>query len=335
MKFTVCVPTVRPSTLASAVESIIAQTWPEWELLIIGQGDDASLAEAGERQCQRDSRIRYIHLDERGLSRARNAGLRAATGDIIATTDDDCEAAPDWLETLARLFTRYPQVGAIGGGLVAPHLSRRKLETCLSFFPAEAIYDPASSDSPPTGFGIVGANFAFRTSAAERIGAFDIYLGAGAPDFPAAEDVDYRLRLSAAGVVVMSSPAPVIYHTYGARRGIRQNLANLRAYARGNAGLDAKLTLSGDPHGAHSASLILRQGLTDAIRARKPHRLPIALIYGLIYLAAYRQCLREYVIGSDGALSPVDRATTPGAVPTRTAVRWRQPLSPRGSASRL
>lgn len=314
MKFTVCVPTVRPTTLTYTVQSIIAQTWPDWELLVIGQGQDAALAHVGERLLQMDSRIRYIHLDQKGLSRARNAGLREATGDVIATTDDDCEAAPDWLETLAALFAQYPRVGAIGGALLAPTLSRWKLETCLSFVPAEAIYDPACEQNSPDGFGIVGANFAIRKSVADNIGAFDEHLGAGAPQFPAAEDVDYRMRLSAAGVAVLSSPAPVIRHTYGARAGVKQNLANLRAYARGNAGLDGKLTLAGNPHGAYSASLVLRQGLTDAIRSRKPQRIPIALLYGLIYQSAYRQCLREYVIGADGNLAQADVQPTPATV---------------------
>ena len=321
MKFTVCVPTVRPTTLTHTVDSIIAQTWPDWELLIIGQGADETLAQAGERFQQMDSRIRYIHLDQKGLSRARNAGLRAAAGDIIATTDDDCEAAPDWLATLAALFTQHPQVGAIGGALLAPPLSRHKLETCLAFLPAEAIYDPAMGADSPDGFGIVGANFAFRASVAQDIGAFDECLGAGAPQFPAGEDVDYRIRLSAAGVAVMSSPAPVVRHTYGARRGVKQNLANLRAYARGNAGVDGKLTLAGNPHGAYSASRVLRQGLTDAIRARKPQRLPIALLYGLTYQSAYRECLRDYVIGADGNLTPAGARVTPATMPAYPRTR--------------
>jgi glycosyltransferase involved in cell wall biosynthesis len=305
MKFTVCVPTVRPTTLTHMVESIRAQSWADWELLIVGQGQDPELRPMGERMQQMDSRIRYLHLDQRGISRARNAGLRAATGDIIAMTDDDCEASSDWLETLASLFQRYPQVGFIGGALVAPRVSRWKLETCLSFMPSEALYDPSERQNPPPGWAWVGANFAFRRSVAENAGLFDECLGAGAPDFPVAEDVDYFMRLIAARVAMLATPAPVVYHTYGTRRGIRQNLRSRRAYARGNAGLDAKLTLAGNPHGRRSASLILRQGISDVVRSRRLYRLPLVLLDGLHYRAAYRQCLREYVIGIDGNLCPV------------------------------
>lgn len=315
MKFSVCVPTVRPVTLARTVQSLIAQTWPDWELLIVGQGDDPDLERMGERMQRLDNRIRYLHLDQRGISRARNAGLRVATGDIVAMTDDDCEAAPNWLEALAALFEKYPRVGVIGGALVAPPVSRWKLESCLSFMPAEAVYDPASGQSPAQGLGWIGANFALRKPVADQIGEFDECLGAGAPEFPAAEDVDYSMRLAAAGVVTLSSPEPVVYHTYGARRGLRQNLRNTLAYARGNGGMDGKLTLMGDPHGQESASRVLRQGIVEAIRSRKLHRIPIVLLYGLTYQAAYRQCVRDFVIGAGGGLSPIAARVKPDVTP--------------------
>lgn len=305
MKFTVCIPTVRPISLQHSVRSIINQTWTDWELVLIGQGNDPDLKRFGDDVEQQDQRIRYIHLEQRGVSRARNAGLRAAKGDVIAMTDDDCEASAEWLETLASLFQRHPEVGVIGGALVAPPVSRRRLETCLSFVPTEAIYDPATSIRPPSGWGWIGANFALRREAAERVGFFDECLGAGSPLFPAAEEVDYSRRVIAAGIPILSSPAPVVRHTYGIRRGLKQNLRLARAYAYGNGGLDGKLTLAGDPHGRWSASRVLRQGVRDAIHAGRPHRIPIVLLYNMYYQAAYRRCLREFVVGADGLLQPV------------------------------
>jgi GT2 family glycosyltransferase len=305
VKITVSVSTVRPTTLPYTVASILKQTWTDWELLLIGQGDDPDLARVCGEQEMLDSRIHYIHLDQRGISRARNAGVRAATGDIVAMTDDDCEAAPDRLEKFATLFAKYPSAGLVGGALLAPHVSLWKLETCLSYVPAEALYDPASDRAAPEGFGWIGANFAVRKSVAEQIGPFDECLGAGAAYFPAAEDTDYMLRLIAAGIPMVSSPAPVVYHTYGARRGIRQNLNNSLAYARGNGALDAKLTLSGNPHGERSASRVMSTELMDAIRSRRPQRVPVALMYSVTYKAAYRQCLREFAIGPDGCLSQI------------------------------
>ena len=308
MKISVCVPTVRPTTLAYTVRSIIAQTWTDWELLIVGQGEDPDLARVGQELEQLDTRIRYIHIDERGLSRARNAGLAAMTGDVVAMTDDDCEADPDWLETMARLFTEHPEVGMVGGALIAPPVSRLKLESCLGFTPDEFVYDPASGQAPPPAWGWIGANFALRRAAVERVGLFDDYLGAGAPDFPAGEDTDYNMRVLAAGIGVACSPALIVRHTYGTRRGLRQNLRTIWSYARGNAGLDGKLTLAGDPHGQASASQQLRDTLRDALNPRKVYKLPITLGYALVYQTTYRKCLRAFHTGADGRLTP--NATT-------------------------
>lgn len=322
MKITVCVPTVRPTTLMHTVRSILAQTWADWELLVIGQGASPALAEAGRALPAIDSRIRYLHLVERGLSRARNAALRVATGEIIAMTDDDCEAAPDWLETLARLFTEHPDVGMIGGALLAPPLARWRLETCLNFIPTETLYLPGSGQTPPPAWGWIGGDFAMRKTTADRVGLFDDYLGAGAPDFPAAEDTDYNMRTLAAGVGVLCSQDVVIRHTYGVRRGIRQNLNNIWAYARGNGGLDGKLTLAGDPHGRESAANLLPNQITENLRRGKLYRIPLTLAEAWYYHRAYRKCLRSFTLAPDGRLMPVS-ATTPSSAPglARTAAR--------------
>jgi glycosyltransferase involved in cell wall biosynthesis len=306
VKFTVCIPTVRPTTVAHTIQSIIAQTWADWELVLVGQGNDPDLPAMGERAQMADRRIRYLHLSERGLSRARNAGMRAASGEVVAFIDDDCTAAPNWLETLAVLFGQHPDAGFIGGALIAPPISRWKLEMCLSHEPAELIFGPSTDQNPPPVWQWwVGANFAVRRSVADQIGGFDEYLGAGTSAFPAGEDIDYFMRLAAAGVVMLASPAPIAYHTYGTRRGIRQTVGTMLAYARGNGGVDAKLTLAGNPHGRRSASQALKWAIADAIRRGKVHRLPMDLLYRLHYRAAYQQCLREFSIGSDGFLHPI------------------------------
>ncbi|HEY8323564.1 MAG TPA: glycosyltransferase [Ktedonobacterales bacterium] len=322
MKITVCVPTVRPTTLMHTVRSILAQTWTDWELLVVGQGASPALAEAGRALPTLDSRIRYLHLDERGLSRARNAALRVATGEIIAMTDDDCEAAPDWLETLARLFTEHPDVGMIGGALLAPPLARWRLETCLNFIPTQTLYLPDSGQTPPPAWGWIGGDFAMRKATADRVGLFDEYLGAGAPDFPAAEDTDYNMRTLAASVGVLCSPDVVVRHTYGVRRGIRQNLTNIWAYARGNGGLDGKLTLAGDPHGRDSKANFLPGQLSASLHSGKLYHIPLTLVEAWYYHRAYRKCLQTFTLAPDGRLTPIS-ATTPTSARdlARTAAR--------------
>lgn len=294
MKFSVCIAATRATTLGAAIESIRRQTWSDWELIILGQGADASLKSLGEAAAQTDSRIRYIHLERQGLSVARNAGLRAATGEIIAMTDDDCEAQADWLAVLAEYFSAEPDVGLVGGALLAPKPSRQGLAVCPAFKPIEALYDPvADGRKPPRGWDWVGGNFALRRSVAEQIGQFDEHLGAGAI-FPAGEETDYKLRMEALGIKMRSTPRSVVYHTFGYRYGLRAMLRHARNYAQGNAGLAGKLTLMGDPRGQEWLARTKHDCLQGWLKRHQPQRLPANLLRLWHYQRTYNRCLRDY-----------------------------------------
>jgi glycosyltransferase involved in cell wall biosynthesis len=59
--------------------------------------------------------IKYVYEAERGIPYARNAGIRNATGDIVAFMDDDGVADEDWLKYIEIPFIRDPNVGVVGG----------------------------------------------------------------------------------------------------------------------------------------------------------------------------------------------------------------------------
>src|SRR4051794_3095632 len=120
MKVTVCIPTIRPDTVADAIRSIRAQTHTDWELVVVGQGDEHILRAVVENAADGDPRLFYVHLTRKGLSIARNSALSRATGDVIAFTDDDCIAPPDWLAEVVAAFGRYPDIGLVFGSLVKP-----------------------------------------------------------------------------------------------------------------------------------------------------------------------------------------------------------------------
>ncbi|HEY7783053.1 MAG TPA: glycosyltransferase [Ktedonobacterales bacterium] len=293
MKISVCIAATRATTVDAAIASIRHQTWTDWELVLVGQGDDPALAAVGKAAALSDARVHYVHLDRRGLSLARNAGIRAATGDIIAMTDDDCEAREDWLATLGGIFAAEPAVGLVGGALLAPSPAHGGPASCPCLEPADALYDPIAADrQAPAGWDWIGGNFAIRRRAVERVGMFDECLGAGAV-FPAAEDTDYKLRMERIGIKMRSTPRSVVYHTHGHRYGARAVLRSSRAYARGNAALAAKLTLMGDPRGREWLEETRRECLGDwrtLTSGRRPHN-PLRYLY---FARAYAECLRQY-----------------------------------------
>ncbi len=292
-RFTVVIPTVRAATIGATVDSILRQTVQDWELLIVGQGEEAPLRAALASCLQADPRIRYVHLDRMGLSHARNAAMRHARADVVAFIDDDCEADPRWLEVFGEHLDADPRLGFIVGPLLPPPGPRPWLSECPQVPPVDAVLTPGEGDGGRD-FDFGGANFAFRRAVYERVGPMDEYLGAGAT-FLAAEDIDYKSRLIRAGVRMRSVSAAVVHHTYGRRDGLRAVFRHRRGYAIGQGALAAKLTLGGDPAGVAWLRMI-RSDLLRSVRARRVGRAALGLARYWYAWRGYRDCLRRFTV---------------------------------------
>lgn len=118
MHITVVIPCFNAAgTLGSLLEGLHAQTLPRsrWDVVVVDDGStDNTRAEA-----LRFKDVRVLEQGSGGVGAARNAGARAATGDIVLFLDADLEAAPDLLERHLECHERYPDVAAVGGA-VAP-----------------------------------------------------------------------------------------------------------------------------------------------------------------------------------------------------------------------
>ena len=110
----VVIPTYnRAYCLAEAVDSVLAQELRGFELIVVDDGStDNSKAIASQFDC------RLIGTRHAGLSSARNAGLAAATGEIVAYLDDDAYPDPHWLKYLAMTFVSTAHCGVGGPNLV-------------------------------------------------------------------------------------------------------------------------------------------------------------------------------------------------------------------------
>jgi glycosyltransferase involved in cell wall biosynthesis len=305
VKISVCVGSVRPEPLQALIASVRRQTWLDWELVVVGQGSDAGVRAVGEKAMAADKRIRYIHIDGRGVSLARNVAVQAAVGDIVAITDDDCEAREDWLATIVDCFREEPDVEVVGGAMVAPRSISRWLTNCPELVPAEALYDPvASGHRPPAGFSWVTGNVAFRRGVLERAGPFDESFGPGAY-FRVATDTDYLARLDRAGVRMRSTPRSEVIHTHGCRRGFRQLLRRSIDYSWGHGALAGKWTLVGDRRGREWLGQKRRDAITGWLRPLRPQRLPLGLLQLWYFTRGYERCVREFRVTARGTLEPV------------------------------
>lgn len=98
-KFSVIVPIYNVEEyLEECVESVLAQTYPDFELILVDDGSPDGCGVICDEYALKDSRIRVIHKKNGGLSDARNAGLDQATGEYIYFLDSDDSILPDLLE---------------------------------------------------------------------------------------------------------------------------------------------------------------------------------------------------------------------------------------------
>src|SRR3954464_8988356 len=102
--------------IREAIDSIISQTYPHFELLVCDDGSPDDTQEIVREMASRDNRIKLIVNQHGGVSRNCNVGLKMAKFPWIARLDADDVAVPDRLETQIKAAERDPKVICWGGG---------------------------------------------------------------------------------------------------------------------------------------------------------------------------------------------------------------------------
>jgi cellulose synthase/poly-beta-1,6-N-acetylglucosamine synthase-like glycosyltransferase len=248
---------------------VLDQDYPDFEIIVVDRAPATGavtdllsrLAAVGTRGVP----LRRVTVARAGLSRARNAGLAAAAGSIVAYLDGDAQPDRYWLTELARGFTLGPGIVGVSG-LVLP----TALDT-----PAQELYErlggpgrgrrfahqvlgPASPDRPhsrfPFGFGL-GTAMAFDRVALTRIGGFDVTLGAGTPA-RAGEDTAAMADMMLGGGTLAYWPGAVVWHRHAdTLAGLEQQLGD---YGSGLTACYTRAVLRGQYRRAALARLALR-----------------------------------------------------------------------------
>jgi GT2 family glycosyltransferase len=172
------------------------------EVVVVDDGSTDDTAAVVARHGHR--RVVTGHV---GPAAARNAGWRAAQGELVVFTDDDCVPATDWLAGLLAAFAD-DGVEGVGGGIVP--LLHGYFE---DFSHAERLADHGVAPDGSVRY-LVTANAAYRRSALERVGGFDETFPR-----PAGEDVDLSARVVETGGRLALAPDAIVAHDY--RRGMR------------------------------------------------------------------------------------------------------------------
>lgn len=198
-------------TLEQCLRSLLALDYPDYEIIVVDDGSTDDTPAILERFPQ----ARAIRQPNRGLSAARNVGLQAARGAIVAYTDSDCYADPDWLTHLVYQL-QHSGAAAVGGPNLTP--DDGWLSACVAAAPGQPTHVLESDQEAEH---IPGCNMAFRREVLESINGFDPHYR------KAGDDVDICWRLQQAGHWISFAPGAFVWH---------HRRQNVRAYLRQQAG---------------------------------------------------------------------------------------------------
>jgi O-antigen biosynthesis protein len=183
-------------TIRDCLEGLRHLEYPDCEVIVVDDGStDRTAAIAAEYG------VRLISTENGGLSRARNIGMEAATGEIVAYLDDDASPDPHWLTYLAAAFLGTTHA-AVGGPNIAP-AGDGPIADCVANAPGNPMHVLLSDREAEH---IPGCNMALRKACLQAIGGFDPrYRVAG-------DDVDVCWRLRQHGWTLGFSPAATVWH---------------------------------------------------------------------------------------------------------------------------
>lgn len=214
------------STVESCLRSMQRLRYPNFEVVFVDDGSRDN-TQAILKQFEGWDRLRIITQQNMGLSYARNVGMHAARGEVIAYTDSDCEADEDWLYYLGLNLVRTKHTGMGGPNLIPDEGSW--VADCVGLSPGgptHVMIDDRTAEHVP------GCNMAFYTWAAKEVGGFD-------PQFrKAGDDVDFIWRLQNRGYSIGFAPSSQVWHYR--RNTIKAYLGQQRGYGEAEAMLKYK-----------------------------------------------------------------------------------------------
>ena len=196
----------RPELLKDALEALNRVLRPGDGVIVV---DSASKDAAAISQIAYEAGAAVIRCDVPGSSRARNAGWRAASTDVVVFTDDDCLPRAGWLEALETAFDGAPTASFVTGRILPEFTGspRARLHLAVTSREASTVFN-GDDDAADVGH---GANMAWRKRALEDLGGFDEGMGPGTA-LRAAEDVDAFWRALTRGGSGVFEPGAIVAH---------------------------------------------------------------------------------------------------------------------------
>lgn len=181
--------------LPEALDSVLAQTYDNWECVIVNDGSPDNTEEVAMEYCAKDKRFVYLKQENQGVSSARNNGIKASHGEYILPLDGDDKIAPTYLELVVDHYKKSPETKVVYSNAILFYDDGHEEEWNLPKYEYEAL---------------LWSNLFFISSVFRKrdyweCGGFDA-------DIPGLEDWDFWLSFIGKGDVVYKIPETLFFY---------------------------------------------------------------------------------------------------------------------------
>lgn len=197
--------------VAECLDSLIAQTYRDWEAVVVDDGSPDDVAAAVAPYVRKDGRIRFCHTDNRGVSAARNYAASITSGEYILPLDADDTIEPTYIEKCVAWFSEHPETDLVycrwryfGASTHTPEVSYRNFRELLLI-------------------NTIFCTSLFRRSDFERVGGYDEKMRDGL------EDWEFLMRLLSPESVVCQIPEQLFNYRI---KDVSRNVEALRGERR-------------------------------------------------------------------------------------------------------
>lgn len=220
-RVSVVVPTHnRSSSLARLLHSLQRLKMKEdFEVVVVDDCSTDDTSEIADRWCGQDwgFEASYLRLKSNGgPAIARNFGVRAALGEFVAFTDDDCVVHPEWLSNLKGKMESHSRIVGVGGRVLP-----QRTDVISQYSSFYRILEP-----PPNLAYLVTANCAYSRDAMIKVGGFETDISK-----PGGEDVGLSFRLISEGYRFAFAEDAIVYHDF--RNNLLDFVRTFRNYGEG------------------------------------------------------------------------------------------------------
>ena len=269
----VVIGTVGRPSLRKTVQAVLDQTYSSVEVIVVDNAPGSGRVDDALRGLD-DPRCHVLRESTRGVSAARNTGVRSARGNVVAFTDDDAEPDAGWIEALAKVYAADAEgiVSAVTGRVIGVDVEtpeQRWFEDSGMFDKGSEqlvwIFDPrrtfdavlgTAGSAPlfPYTAGEMGSgnNMSFRREAFRELNGFDELIGPGTPT-KGGEDLElFRRAVLRGGAIVYNPDAVVGHHHRATNDELREQMFG---YGSGMSAILTKLLFDG---GAPAVNMVRR-----------------------------------------------------------------------------